>query len=88
VLELKVQQFYQFKNHKWTRLEQLTQSRNKLSKEVDEMKKTISMFAAMDAVTKNSSKEPDGGEDAKAEKKDKSKRVLDSLKTVEPRTRF
>jgi phage/plasmid-associated DNA primase len=50
-----------------------------LSKEVyDEMKKTISMFAEVDAVTKNSSKEPDGGEDAKAEKKDKSKRVLDS----------
>jgi P4 family phage/plasmid primase-like protien len=80
--ELKSNSFYQFKNHKWTRLEQAHAIRNKLSKEVyDEMKKTISMFAAeVDAVTKNSSKEPDGGEDAKAEKKDKSKRVLDSLK--------
>jgi phage/plasmid-associated DNA primase len=44
------------------------------------MKKTISMFAASGCSDENSSKEPDGGEDAKAEKKDKSKRVLDSLK--------
>jgi hypothetical protein len=51
---------------------------NKLSKEVyDEMKKTISIRRRSGCSDENSSKEPDGGEDAKAEKKDKSKRVLD-----------
>jgi hypothetical protein len=61
---------------------------NKLSKEVyDEMKKTISMFAASGCSDEKLIQEPDGGEDAKAEKKDK-RSAYWTLKTVEPRTRF
>jgi P4 family phage/plasmid primase-like protien len=77
--ELKSNNFYQFKNHKWTRLEQAHAIRNKFSSEVfKEIKNTVSQFTTEIDTVAVTTREPDAND--KTEKKDTTKRVLDSLK--------